>query len=119
MPAFPATLYPDSVKAVRRRVQARAESPFSLAAQIYDWNAARWEISIIMPQLTQADANTFGAWLESLNGMVGTFTFDLNPWVAGSTPGTLTFRLTAPLSNYDADRAYIWRGFQIDAIQVV
>jgi hypothetical protein len=119
MPAFPATLYPDSVKVARRRVQARAESPFSLTNQIFDWNASRYEISIIMPQLSQADAATYGAWLESLNGMVGTFTFNLDPWIAGTTPGTRTFRLVSPVTNYDADRAYIWRGFQLDAIEVV
>lgn len=119
MPAFPTTLYPDTVKATQRRSQARAESPFNLSTQVYDWGAARWEISIILPKLNQTEAAVFGAWLQSLNGMAGTFTFNLNPWVAGSTPGERTFRLAAPLAAYEADRVGIWSGFQIDAVEVV
>jgi len=119
MPAFPNTLYPLNVKTVYRRVQARAESPFSLTTQIYDWGAARWEISITLPTLDRAQADTFGAWLTSLNGMVGTFTFDLNPWVSGTAPGTRTFRLAAPLAHWQADYRAAFEGFQIDAIEVV
>jgi hypothetical protein len=119
MPAFPSTLYPVNVKALHRRVQSRAESPFSYATQVYDWNADRWEISIVMPQLSRADADIFGAWLESLNGMVGTFTFDLNPWVSGTTPGTRTFRLSAPVAAWDGNFMDVFDGFQIDAIEAV
>ena len=119
--AFPAALYPDKVTAVRRRAQAVATSPFSLSTQVQDWGGRRWEISILMPRMTQADASIWGAWLESLDGMVGTFTFDLTPWVPGLTPapGVRTFRLAAPLNQWEADRVAIWDEFQIDAVEVV
>ena len=121
MSAFPVTLYPDQVKARRRRAQAVAWSPFSLSTQVFDWGAARWEISIVMPDMIAEDAAIFGAWIEGLNGMVGTFTFDLSPWVPGldPAPGVRTFRLAAPVNLWEGDRALIWAGFQFEAIEVV
>lgn len=118
---FPSTLYPDRVVATHRRVQARAESPFSLQEQIFDWGSARWEITITLPDLGSADAATLGAWLESLGGITGTFYFDLTLWVPGLTPnsGVRTFRLVAPINTWDSEQALIWGGFKFDAVEVV
>ena len=49
--------------------------------------------------------STFESWLDELNGMVGSFSFDLDPWVRGSLPGTRTFKLTAPDDGWDAELA--------------
>ena len=119
--AFPAALYPDKVNAVRRRAQAVATSPFSLSSQVQDWGGRRWEITIVMPRMTAGDASIFSAWLESLDGMVGTFTFDLTPWVPGlvPAPGLRTFRLAAPRNQWESDREAIWDEFQIDAVEDV
>jgi hypothetical protein len=121
MPAFPSTLFPDRIKATRRRAQAVASSPFSLSTQVFDWGAARWEITVTMPEMVAEDAAIFGAWIESLGGMVGTFTLNLTPWVPGldPAPGVRTFRLAAPVNLWEGDRAHIWAGFQFDAVEVV
>ena len=118
---FPSTLYPDKVVATHRRVQARAESPFSLKEQVFDWGTSRWEISLTFADLGTDDVATLGAWLDSLGGVMGTFYFDLTLWVPGLVPmpGVRTFRLKEPLDSWESERALVWGGFKLDAIEAV
>jgi hypothetical protein len=115
--AFP-SIHPASVKATRRRVQSVAQSPFTLQRQVFDWGATRWDVTIIMQRMTKDEAQTFGAFLDDLNGMVGTFTLDLDPWCPGLTvpPGVRTFRLSSPDVVWDSELAVKW-GFQIEAVE--
>lgn len=117
--AFP-SIHPASVKATRRRVQAATISPFTLKRQVFDWNASKWEITIVMQRMDTVDAQAFGKFMDDLAGMVGTFTFDLTPWVPGLTtpPGTKTFRLAGPNTTWDTEKAVTW-GFQIEATEDV
>lgn len=103
--AFP-NVPPDKVKASLRRVQASVQSPFTLQQQVFDWNARRWEITVTMQKMDTEDAAVFGAWLHDLNGIVGTFTFNLTPWVPGvnPAPGTRTFRMVAPTQPWDSEK---------------
>ena len=121
MPTYPLTfpaIHPDKVVPTRRRVQSAAESPFTLQRQIYDWGASAWKISITMQPMGREDAQVFGEFLDQLNGMVGTFTFDLDPWCPGLTnaPGVRTFRLSDPNVTWDSDKAAKW-GFQLEAVE--
>jgi hypothetical protein len=88
--------------------------------QVHDWNASAWELSITMQRMDAEDAAVFGAWLESLNGIAGTFTFDLTPWCPGVTPapGSRTFALAEPVASWEVEKRVIWT-FQIDAMEVV
>ncbi len=115
--AFP-SIHPASVKVTRRRVQATTISPFTLKRQVFDWNASKWEITIVMQSMDNVDAQIFGKFMDDLAGMVGTFTFNLTPWVPGLTtaPGTKTFRLAGPNTVWDTERAVTW-GFQIEATE--
>lgn len=116
MPSYPLTfpsIHPGKVKATNRFVQSSATSPFTLKKQIYDWGASQWIATITMQPMDAEDATTFGAFLNDLNGIVGTFNFDLDPWVKGASPGVVTFRLARPLHNWDSDKAVVW-DFQID-----
>lgn len=118
--AFPAALHPLAVKVARRRVQAVATSPFTLQQQVFDWGAKRWEITITMQRMGSTEAAVFGQFLEDLNGLVGTFTFNLDPWVPGlaPAPGTKTFRLASPLNLWDSDFSVEWE-FEIEAIEAL
>lgn len=123
MPTYPLTfpaIHPASVKATRRRVQSIAQSPFTLQQQVFDWNASRWDLSIIMQQMSAADAAVFGRFMDDLNGIVGTFTFNLDAWCPGlaTPPGLRTFRLSSSSTVWDSEYAVKW-GFQIEAIEAL
>lgn len=115
--AFP-SIHPASVKATRLRVQSAAISPFTLKLQVFDWNASKWAITIVMQRMDSVDAQTFGRFMDDLAGMVGTFNFNLTPWVPGLAvpPGTKTFRLSNPNTVWDSEKAVVW-GFQIEATE--
>lgn len=121
MPTYPLpfpAIHPASVKVTRRRVQSVAQSPFTLQRQVFDWGAARWDITIIMQRMTVEEAAVFGRFIDELNGMVGTFDFNLDPWCPGleTPPGTRTFRLSDPNVVWDSELAVKW-GFQIEAVE--
>lgn len=117
--AFPA-IHPKHVKAELRRVQAATQSAFTLTQQVFDWRAKRWEISITMQTMDVEDAEAVGAFLHDLNGMVGTFMFDLTPWCPGVSPapGVRVFRLSNPKQAWDSEKAVTWES-QIDAVEAV
>jgi hypothetical protein len=123
MPTYPLTfpsIHPANVKATRRRVQAIAQSPFTLQQQVFNWNSARWDITIVMQMMTVDEAATFGRFMDDLNGVVGTFTFNLDAWCPGleTPPGVRTFRLASPSVVWDSEKAVKW-GFQIEGIESI
>lgn len=116
MPTYPLTfpsIHPGKVQMSKRFVQAKAVSPFTLEAQIYDWQASQWFGTIIMQPMDADQAAIFGAFLNDLNGMVGTFEFNLTPWCKGADPGTKTFRLASPVHPWDSTKGVIF-DFQLD-----
>nr|BAR35095.1 hypothetical protein [uncultured Mediterranean phage uvMED] len=65
------------------------ESPFSYAQQVHDFGGAKWEAQITIPPLSQADAQTFQAFLIGLEGRKGTFTMG-NPLHTSALSRTAT-----------------------------
>ena len=124
MPSYPLTYptgigcYPAKVRPRRERAQAVFDNDFNLKSQVQDFGVKRYLIDVELQPMDRSDAATFESWLESLNGMVGTFNFDLNPWVRGSTPGTKVFRLSSPHDSWDADLAIVF-GFNFSAFEVL
>ena len=57
-------------------------SPFTLQAQVYEYQGQSWAIDVTLPPLTRADADAWYAFLLSLNGRTGTF------WM-GAPPGSV------------------------------
>ena len=119
MPSYPLSfptepaLYPLRVAVTQQHAQTKAKSPFTKSTQIYDWGGKQWVGSITMQKLDREMATIFGAFIDELDGMNGTFTLDLDPWTVGKTPGAVTFRLARPATDWSADLAVEWN-FQID-----
>lgn len=70
---LPASPYPARVTLRARSVVGVAESPYTLGQQVYAHQGQRWEADIDLPPLSGAVAQTWVAWLLSLNGREGTF----------------------------------------------
>lgn len=124
MPSFPLTwpagvaFFPEKVKVRRQRAQAAFENEFTLQRQVQDWGNKRWAIEVSMQPMIRDDAATFQSWLDSLNGLEGTFNFDLDPWVRGTAPGVKVFKLTVPDDEFDADLSVEF-GFSFSAMEDV
>lgn len=121
MPTFPVSfpaLWPAHVNARKLRSQAISRSPLTFVEQVYDHGGRAWAIDVEMQPMSQADAATFGAFLDSLDGMVGTFNFNLDPWVLGTAPGTKVFRFTQPDFGWSSEMAVRF-GFTFTAEEVV
>lgn len=58
-----------------RAAVAESESPFTLRRQLFVNQGQRWEADIELPPMTRAQAETWIAFLLSLNGKAGTFLF--------------------------------------------
>lgn len=73
LPAFPAA--PRSVEWNFIDTVGDSTSPFSGQQQIYDWSASWIEGSITYQKMKDADARAFTAFLKSLHGIAGVFSF--------------------------------------------
>lgn len=71
--ALPPTPYAASVRMRARSVVGVAESPFTFAGEVQQHQGQRWEADIDLPPMRQTVAETWVAWLLSLNGRQGTF----------------------------------------------
>lgn len=124
MPSYPLTypsgvaFYPARVHVRRQRAQAVFENDLTLQTQVQSFAAQRYAIDVELQRMGRADAATFETWLADLEGMVGTFSFDLDPWVRGTAPGTKTFRLSVADDEWDSDLAITF-GFAFSAYEVV
>lgn len=83
---WPTGILPNRVRWKPRTVVAVSESPFTLIQQVYAWPGQAWAAELDFPKLTRAEGSAFLAFLLSLNGREGTFTFG-DP-VATSPRGT-------------------------------
>lgn len=124
MPAYPLTypaavaFWPARVRVRRQRAQAIFDNEFTLEAQVQAFAAKRYAIEVELQRMDRTDAATFEIWLADLDGMVGTFNFDLSPWVRGSAPGTKVFKLSTPDDQWDADLAVDF-GYAFSAFEVL
>ncbi|ACB76711.1 hypothetical protein [Opitutus terrae] len=110
-------LFPEKVRVRRIRVQADFSNEFTLQSQVQLWPTMVYAIDVTLQPLDRADAATMESWLEELNGLEGTFSFDLNPWARGSLPGTRTFRMVLPDDEWDGELAVTF-GFAFSAQEV-
>lgn len=123
MPSYPLafpSLLPARVVARLARAQARSQSPFSYAQQVYDHGGRAWLIDVEMQPMDSTDAATVGLFLHDLDGLTGTFTFDLTPWTPGASPavGSKTFRLVSTDPPWDSSFGNVFT-FRLTAQEVV
>lgn len=119
---FPLTfpdLWPARVDTTRLAAQSLAQSPFTLQQQVYDFGGRAWKLNFRMQRMVAEDAAVMLAFLAELDGIVGSFTFDLDPWCPGiaPAPGEVTFRLTGPPS-ITSDFGVTW-DIAFEAIEVI
>jgi hypothetical protein len=72
-------LYPDNVIAV-------SESRFTRQPQIQEYDGGRWVLELSFPAMVRAKANEVFAWVCSLHGRYGTFTW--GPALMGDPTGS-------------------------------
>jgi hypothetical protein len=91
---FPAVT-PASVDISRIRAQTASLSPSSFVSQVQDRGGAAWRITVRFEKLDREAAALVCAFIATLDGMAGTFDFDLDPWAPGVSPapGVREFRL--------------------------
>lgn len=121
MPSYPLTfptLTPHRVRARRERAQGLVPNEFSLQDQVQLFPAQRWMISVEMQPMSRPQAAIFDTWLGELDGLTGTFSFNLDPWVPGRLPGAKTFRLLSPDDEFDSVLATNF-GFNFSAFEVI
>lgn len=122
MPAYPLTFptYPVPLKVrVRRRTAAAvAESPTTFKQQIYQHPGARWEIDVTIQKCTAEEAQVWTQFFYDLQGVVGTFNFNLTPYCPGLTPapGSTRFRLSEAETGWDSELACLY-DFSFRAVQ--
>lgn len=114
--SFP-NLMPASVDVTRIAAQMSNRSPFSFKQQVYDFGGRMLQITVTMQPMDATDAATFGAFLASLDGMVNSFTFNLDPWAPGMGYGTRTFQLSRPEFGWSTERPV--SRYRFEATEVV
>lgn len=120
MPSYPLTfptLLPESVDVVSLAAQSASRSPTSFDPQIYDWLGRAFKIVVTIQMADATDAAIWGAFFRDLDGLTGTFAFDLDPWCPGwsPAPGTRIFRLISPDQSWRSRFRRDWN-FTFEAI---
>ena len=59
----------------RNRAQAVTTNQFTFQQEIYDWQAACWELSVELPPMDANDGQNWEYWFDLLNGVVNVFQF--------------------------------------------
>jgi hypothetical protein len=95
--------WPAKVKVRRERSQANFDNEFTLQTQVQLYAAKRYWIDVVLQPMDRADAATFDTFLNTLNGLEGSFNFDLSPWSRGALPGVRIFRMATPNDEWDAE----------------
>jgi hypothetical protein len=116
MATFPTTVTPSSVRAIRRTSSRLAMSPFNFTQQVHDFKGRLRVVEFQYPPLSQADAATMEAFLESCDGVTDTFTVDLDDYFPNSQPGSVSMRLANPEFEYDITTAMTY-GFSFVAME--
>lgn len=80
MPTIPTTPSFQSVQVSRSRVTPMTKSPFTGDIQVYEWvGSDKWQFDAVLPPIS--DNTQKAAWIQflmDLEGMSGSFSFDLN-----------------------------------------
>lgn len=91
-------------------------SPFNFTQQVHDFKGRLRVVEFQYPPLSQADAATMEAFLESCDGVTDTFTVDLDDYFPNSQPGSVSMRLANPEFEYDITTAMTY-GFSFVAME--
>lgn len=75
MAAFPSSIGIVSLDMRIKHAVSISESPFSFKQKSHDFGGARWEAEVTTQPLTHSQAREMEAFIFSLGGMAGTFTF--------------------------------------------
>lgn len=73
--AFPGYDYVESVRFQLASAVGISQSPYTFQSQVYDYQACTWAVDIDLRWLNREEAAPIIAWLDSLRGQYGTFTF--------------------------------------------
>jgi hypothetical protein len=108
--AFPTSVHPERVFVRPRWSNAAFDNPITLQPQVQRMQGQRFDIEITMQQMPAADAALFAPFIYGLQGIYGTFTFDLTPWCPGLSPapGERVFRLATNDHGWDSELAQRW-----------
>jgi hypothetical protein len=117
--AFP-NVWPESVDVIPVRAQVATISPSSFHTQVQDRGGEQYRITINMGDMNRDEATLMCAFIHALNGMSGTFDFDLDPWCPGVSPapGTREFRLASPDIGWGSRGSVVFT-LQFAAMEVV
>lgn len=89
MPTYPLS-FPNKLAATEKLQlnlrQSAMESPHTFAFQVVN-TAAQWVLEITWPRMRHADAQRIQAWINSLQGQVGTFRYSPRSSVNNALPG--------------------------------
>ena len=93
MATFPTNkrLVPKSIDFVAKTQAQSFQSPFCGQLQVFKYSGQWWELGLSFAPLLQDDAMELMAFINSLNGMSGTFTFSIpSKFAASSVSSPLT-----------------------------
>src|SRR5688572_25743578 len=109
MAEFP-NLWPASVEIERLAAQRVGRDPFAFGQEQGDDAGRAFRIVIRMQPMVARDAAVMLAFLDGLDGMNGTFNFNLSPWWRGAAPapGIREFRLLPGQGGWDSDLRVLW-----------
>jgi hypothetical protein len=120
MATLPSSPKPRRADCRRVYAQARARSPFTFQRQTQVYSGKLWKIVLEFPPIKESAVAAWHQFFEDMNGLQGTFTFDLNTYVKSTpAPGTVTFEFPdgATEQGWSIERARLY-GIVIEAIQV-
>jgi phage host-nuclease inhibitor protein Gam len=86
---FPTAPWPSGFEVVDVYLAAANENPYTAEQQIQDWGNRHRELSVSVPNMQQATAQAWTAFLLSLNGIVNVFQF----------PGAICTKYPVELTN--------------------
>lgn len=115
---FP-NVWPDAVEVQLLAAQAQHTDPYGYQSQIYDHGGRAFRIVVKMQEMDRVDAALMCEWLAALDGLNGTFNFDLDPWyLTDPLPGVHVFQLEpGPLPGVSSNSEF-WR-LQFAAVEVI
>ncbi|HYC64520.1 MAG TPA: hypothetical protein VEC14_07310 [Reyranellaceae bacterium] len=104
----------------RRKAAAVTTSPTTFTQQVYQHPGVQWLIDVTLQKMTALEAQPWTQFFYDLEGVVGTFQFNLTPWCPGlvPAPGVLNFRLAAPEVGWDSELAVLF-DFRFSAVQAL
>lgn len=71
----PSSPKPSQVEFIQANVVQYSKSPFTLQGQVQEWDGSGWNLRVSFPYMSRDEAAPWIAFLTSLRGRRGTFTF--------------------------------------------